>query len=748
MKFLALPRVFQGLLGTAAPEEGLAVNSPAEEEEEAAICANSYEEDSEMPSPRVHPRSEVIATSSAPKAGSSLRASPRKQGQSLPVPQDISRLSASPQTRSSSPKLEVKFRPRPICVNSPINIYTDTCYMHCRRKCPICFNKANASPTLTPVTPKQTVFIPDVRIVECDHVGPKFVRSKAYIRYPPKTVKDYEDIVEYDADSDDEEFLQSLNGDVKTTPKRKTANQKLKTVSSPVHIDQFEKIMDALEKAAYQQHLVVEKEIDSNTFLDSSLLQTSNECDVPCRICNDGSSDSNDLIVFCDGCNVSVHQSCYGVGQIPDGPWLCDWCRSVRGDRSWKIGKCSLCTEFGGALKETEAGDWCHVVCALWLPETAFKDTQTMKPIVGMERIDRRRWNMVCCVCGKKGGACVQCREGSCNKSFHVMCARRRGCFVEVEYGKFKRSRFVAYCKDHSLPRWVAKKRVEKEKEFMNKMRSKKLLQNTLVQRAARGLQHVHTRAVFEYWLKKREHYGHPLLRRIELLCAAQKPLPPARRKRTAKCSLPPTSDEVVTLRELRQKLERMRILLDLGWKRERLKRECLVAGLSLFDVYDELSCRDMLEWGEDREASDDEVIDEPQEESKEVEAMEVDDEPVGSRRTSPRSPSPALPKRLPKPTLPRSLLDTPKKGVSKSPSKGKSPGITSPAGKAKKPAASPLGKAANGTASPRHSNGVRSNGASANGRVSPRRAGHKRSREHIIEAPWRKHKRRRQIVK
>ena len=117
---------------------------------------------------------------------------------------------------------------------------------------------------------QQTVFIPEVRIVECDHVGPKFVRSKAYIRYPrtyrakfaawrsltifaAKTIKDYEDIIEYDADSDDEEFLQSLNGDVKSTPKRKTANQKLKTVSSPVHIDQFEKIMDALEKAAYQQ---------------------------------------------------------------------------------------------------------------------------------------------------------------------------------------------------------------------------------------------------------------------------------------------------------------------------------------------------------------------------------------------------------------------------------------------------------------------------------------------------------------
>lgn len=311
----------------------------------------------------------------------------------------------------------------------------------------------------------------------------------------------------------------------------------------------------------------------------------------------------------------------------------------------------------------------------------------------------------------------------------------------------------------------------------MNKMRSKKLLQNVLVQRAARGLQYVHTRAVFEYWLKKRELFGHPLLRRIEVLCAAQKPLPPARRKRAVVCtslmirrhrlvfsdttqpnSLPPTSSEVVTLRELRQKLERMRILLDLGWKRERLKRECLVAGLSLFDVYDELSHRDMLEWGartgDNGETSDDEAM----EEDGGGDEMDVDEERA-VRRSSTRSRSPAVHKRLPQPSLPRSLLESPKKSVA-GPSKkstSRSPGKASPASRAKKTAASPLGKAANGTASPRHSNGVRgTNGRTTNGhvsprrarQVSPRRAGHKRSREHIIEAPWRKHKRRKEIVK
>ena len=89
------------------------------------------------------------------------------------------------------------------------------------------------------------------------------------------------------------------------------------------------------------------------------------------------------------------------------------------------------------------------------MPETSFGDYKKMTPIVGLSKIDKRRWNMVCNVCGNKGGACVQCKECSCSRSFHVMCARRRGCYVELEHLP-KLSRFVAYCKDHSLVRIVA----------------------------------------------------------------------------------------------------------------------------------------------------------------------------------------------------------------------------------------------------------------------------------------------------
>ena len=49
-----------------------------------------------------------------------------------------------------------------------------------------------------------------------------------------------------------------------------------------------------------------------------------------CHVCGEGSPDwwnAKDEIVFCDGCDIQVHMSCYGLNKLPEGDWYCTGCK-------------------------------------------------------------------------------------------------------------------------------------------------------------------------------------------------------------------------------------------------------------------------------------------------------------------------------------------------------------------------------------------------------------------------------------
>jgi len=224
----------------------------------------------------------------------------------------------------------------------------------------------------------------------------------------------------------------------------KVINQRRRKDSvPPVSKEVFELLMDNFEKESYFQ-----SQVSGHVLADE---------DAICCICLDGECHSNNVILFCDLCNLAVHQECYGVPHVPDGPWVCRRClyspsRAV---------SCCLCPCRRGAFKQTDDGDWAHVVCALWIPEVGFANSVFLEPIDSIDRVATARWKLTCCICKRRGiGACIQCHKTSCYTAFHVTCAQQAGLYMRVEPirdagilsgdGPSTIFRKTAYCEQHS----------------------------------------------------------------------------------------------------------------------------------------------------------------------------------------------------------------------------------------------------------------------------------------------------------
>ncbi|KAL1839057.1 hypothetical protein VTJ49DRAFT_1921 [Mycothermus thermophilus] len=50
------------------------------------------------------------------------------------------------------------------------------------------------------------------------------------------------------------------------------------------------------------------------------------EDDEVCAICSKPDSEPPNEIVFCDTCDMAVHQECYGIAELPEGDWFCRNC--------------------------------------------------------------------------------------------------------------------------------------------------------------------------------------------------------------------------------------------------------------------------------------------------------------------------------------------------------------------------------------------------------------------------------------
>ncbi|XP_075570547.1 peregrin isoform X5 [Pelecanus crispus] len=426
-------------------------------------------------------------------------------------------------------------------------------------------------------------------------------RPTSYYRYIEKSAEELDEEVEYDMDEEDYIWLDIMN------ERRKTEGV------SPIPQEIFEYLMDRLEKESYfESH----NKGDPNALVDE---------DAVCCICNDGECQNSNVILFCDMCNLAVHQECYGVPYIPEGQWLCRRCLQSPS----RAVDCALCPNKGGAFKQTDDGRWAHVVCALWIPEVCFANTVFLEPIDSIEHIPPARWKLTCYICKQRGsGACIQCHKANCYTAFHVTCAQQAGLYMKMEpvretgaNGTSFSVRKTAYCDIHTPPGsvrrlpalshsegeeeeeeeeeegkgWSSEKvkkakaksriKMKKARKILAEKRAaapvvsvpcipphrlSKITNRLTIQRKSQFMQRLHS-----YWtLKRQSRNGVPLLRRLQTHLQSQRNCDQVRRDTEDKNWA--LKEQLKSWQRLRHDLERARLLVELIRKREKLKRETI----------------------------------------------------------------------------------------------------------------------------------------------------------------------------
>lgn len=213
--------------------------------------------------------------------------------------------------------------------------------------------------------------------------------------------------IEYNMDETDREILLYLNQEYPW-----------------VDEDIYELTMDRLEKENHYLQRIALTKIPENEELSEE-----------CNICGDKETENDNFLVFCDGCNIAVHQSCYGIPNIPEGSWLCRPCLLS----PKKIISCILCPVSGGAYKRTSNGFWCHVLCGLLVPEARFENVSLVEPV---DIEDVHRSQQQCIECSTKKGGVVPCSYYGCRRYYHASCAANTHKYIDI-------SNCIIFCHEH-----------------------------------------------------------------------------------------------------------------------------------------------------------------------------------------------------------------------------------------------------------------------------------------------------------
>nr|XP_020848527.1 protein Jade-3 isoform X1 [Phascolarctos cinereus] len=415
-----------------------------------------------------------------------------------------------------------------------------------------------------PASP-DTIPQPSLRVVSEKVKEVLYIRPRKYIhcssQEPPEPgyiniLELAESVCRYDLDDMDIFWLQELNEELKEMG------------CGTVDENTMEKTVEVLERQCHENmNHAIETEEGLGIEYDE---------DVICDVCRSPDSEEGNDMVFCDKCDICVHQACYGILKVPEGSWLCRTC--VLGIHP----QCLLCPKRGGAMKATRTGTkWAHVSCALWIPEVSIACPERMEPITKVSHIPPSRWSLVCSLCKLKTGACIQCSVKSCITAFHVTCAFEHSLEMKTILDDGDEVKFKSYCLKHSKNKQSSltdardhshstgdQNQIESEKTSLRAQKLRELEEEfySLVKvedvAAELGLPRFAVDFIYNYWkLKRKSNFNKPLF-------------PPKEDEENG--LVQPKEDSIHTrmrmFMHLRQDLERVRNLCYMVSRREKLK--------------------------------------------------------------------------------------------------------------------------------------------------------------------------------
>ena len=263
---------------------------------------------------------------------------------------------------------------------------------------------------------------------------------------------------------------------------------------------QYEESNHAKKLAEQEKILATNAEIQERRreLDDAWQKQLEQDMDAVCEICNDGEVTHDNQILFCEACNVAVHQLCYGIETVPEGDYYCLACRHFNRKKVNSAAQrqmryqaaaaaqaagetnlaaifqqrppvqvlpicCELCPIPNGAFvptdnskravrrperrasgtsdesgtKPADDSKWVHMVCAKW---QGLNFVESAKPNLLVEdvydlKLQYRLIGYRCSLCLGERGAFHICQVDGCENALHILCARSSG-LCDVVHGE------------------------------------------------------------------------------------------------------------------------------------------------------------------------------------------------------------------------------------------------------------------------------------------------------------------------